>query len=244
MSRFTLFPAIDLKGGRCVRLLQGRADQETVYSNDPVAMALDFQAQGAEYLHIVDLDGAFAGRPMHLDLLARMTAAIKIPVELGGGMRTDDDIRAALDAGVDRVILGTRAIEGADAIRRLAEAFGEKLVVGIDARDGRVQTRGWVETTDTLATELACAMAGQGVRTIIYTDTSRDGMLQGVNLAAMAAMCDACPCDIVASGGVTNADDIRNLVALKRPNLAGVIIGKALYEGRVNLPELLKETAS
>jgi phosphoribosylformimino-5-aminoimidazole carboxamide ribotide isomerase len=244
MSRFTLFPAIDLKGGRCVRLLQGRADQETVYSNDPVAMALDFQAQGAEYLHIVDLDGAFEGRPMHLDLLDRMTAAIKIPVELGGGMRTDDDIRAALDAGVDRVILGTRAIEGADAIRRLAETFAEKLVVGIDARDGRVQTRGWVETTDTLATELACSMAGQGVRTIIYTDTSRDGMLQGVNLAAMAAMCDACPCDIVASGGVTNADDIRNLVALKRPNLAGVIIGKALYEGRVNLPQLLKETSA
>ena len=244
MSRFTLFPAIDLKGGRCVRLLQGRADQETVYSNDPVAMALDFQAQGAEYLHIVDLDGAFEGRPMHLDLLSRMTAAIKIPVELGGGMRTDDDIRAALDAGVDRVILGTRAIEGADASRRLAETFAEKLVVGIDARDGRVQTRGWVETTDTLATELACAMAGQGVRTIIYTDTSRDGMLQGVNLAAMAAMCDACPCDIVASGGVTNSDDIRNLVALKRPNLAGVIIGKALYEGRVNLPQLLKEISA
>lgn len=239
---FTILPAIDLKGGRCVRLLQGQADKETVYADDPVAMALKFEAQGARYLHIVDLDGAFTGRPVHLDVLNRITSTIHIPVELGGGMRTDDDIRAALDAGVDRVILGTRAIEGEDTIPRLAATFAEKLVVGIDARDGKVQTRGWVETTGTLAVDLARRMADQGVRTIIYTDTSRDGMLQGVNLEAMAAICDACGCSIIASGGVTSAADVHRLIALKRPNLAGVIVGKAIYEGRVDLPKLLKET--
>jgi len=240
----TILPAIDLKGGRCVRLLQGRADQETVYSADPVSQALAWQEQGAEILHLVDLDGAFEGRPVHLEVIAKICAALRIPVELGGGLRTDEDLRRAVDAGVHRVILGTRALNDVQALRTLAEQFGERLAVGIDARNGRVQVRGWVETSETHAHELARQVADAGVRTIIYTETSRDGMLEGVHAEAMSAMCDAAPVDIIASGGVSTLVDIHTLRALQRPNLTGVIVGKALYEKRITLADCLAAARS
>jgi phosphoribosylformimino-5-aminoimidazole carboxamide ribotide isomerase len=234
-----ILPAIDLKDGQCVRLRQGRADEATVYASDPVEMALRWQAQGAPWLHLVDLDGAFQGRPVHTEVIARIAAALSIPVELGGGLRTDADVAAVLDCGVRRAIVGTRAIGDRAGVARLAREFGEALAVGIDARDGRVQVRGWVETTDVDAYELGRDLAGLGVRTLIYTDTATDGMLTGVNAAAMGRMCESVSCRVIASGGVASVADIAALRSLERPNLDGAIVGKALYESRVTLAELL-----
>lgn len=233
-----ILPAIDLKGGRCVRLRQGRAEDAVVYSDDPVDMARRWRDEDAQWLHVVDLDGAFQGRPAHLAVLRAITQTISIPVEYGGGLRSDADIEAVLGAGARRAILGTRASAAPDQLKALASRFGDRLAVGIDARDGKVQVKGWTETTAQSATDLARRMEEAGVRCLIYTDTSRDGMLAGVNAAAMDAMCAAVSCEVIASGGVTSVEDVRALRALRRPNLAGAIVGKALYEGRVTLPEL------
>lgn len=233
-----VIPAIDLKGGKCVRLKQGRADDVVTYSEDPVAMARQWVGQGATYLHVVDLDGAFEGRPVHTEIVARIARAIPIPLEIGGGLRTDDDVRAALDAGADRAIVGTRAWAEPEALKRLAAKYGERLAVGIDARDGMVQIKGWVETTAERAVDLARKAEGMGVRWVIYTDTSKDGMLAGVNARAMDEMCGAVSCRVIASGGVTSPADIAALKGLGRTNLAGAIVGKALYEGRVTLKAL------
>ena len=240
MSTFTIFPAIDLKGGRCVRLLQGRADQETVYGQDPVAMAKHWVDQGATWLHVVDLDGAFQGKSAQADLVGRIAKAVKIPVQCGGGIRTDDDIRKLLDAGVRRVILGTRAWAEPDQMGKLAQTFGDKIVVGIDAREGMVQIKGWTETTNLKATDLARQADAMGIRTLIVTDTATDGMLKGANVAAMEDVCNAVSCEVIASGGVTSVADIHALQALKKRNMAGAIVGKALYEGRATLRELQK----
>ncbi|MDD2236825.1 MAG: 1-(5-phosphoribosyl)-5-[(5-phosphoribosylamino)methylideneamino]imidazole-4-carboxamide isomerase [Kiritimatiellae bacterium] len=234
-----IIPAIDMKGGRCVRLKQGRAEDETVYADDPVAMAHRWEDSGAEYLHLVDLDGAFQGAPAHVDFVLRIARELKIPVEIGGGIRTEEQLARYLEGGVDRVILGTRACEAEDALQRLVDRFGAGVAVGIDARDGFVQVKGWTETTALTALDLAKRMERLGVKTIIYTDTARDGMMRGVNAEAMAAMCDAVGCSVVASGGVTTAEDVRALAALERKNLSGVIVGKALYEGTVTMKELL-----
>jgi phosphoribosylformimino-5-aminoimidazole carboxamide ribotide isomerase len=236
---FVVYPAVDLKGGRCVRLLQGRADAVTDYGDDPVAMARRWEAEGAQWLHVVDLDGAFAGRAKQADLVGRMAAAIRIPVQTGGGIRTDDDIQRLLDAGVARVVIGTRALERPDELPRLAEKFGGRLAVGIDARDGLVQIRGWTETTAVRAVDLASRCGEAGIRTIIVTDTATDGMLEGPNLPGLADVCDASACHVIASGGVSSAGDIAALRGLRRDNLAGVIVGKALYEGRVRLADVL-----
>lgn len=235
-----IFPAIDLRGGRCVRLRQGRAEDETVYSDDPVRMALSWQDQGAEFLHVVDLDGAFAGRPVHTGLFRELAAALRIPFEVGGGLRTDDDVRAVLEAGAARAILGSRAVSDPDCVARLAAAFGrERIVAGIDARDGLVQVAGWTETTRTRAVDLAADLAARGAGTFIYTDTATDGMLGGPNLTQMAAICDAAPgCAVTASGGVSSPYDVKNLMALGRANLVAAIVGKALYDGRTTLREL------
>ena len=235
MTDFIVIPAIDLKGGQCVRLKQGRAEESTVYSEDPVAMARHWEAEGGRYLHVVDLDGAFEGRPVHTELIGRIVEAVTIPVEVGGGLRTDDDVARLLDKGVSRVILGTRAWADPEEVHRLVGRYEDAIAVGIDARDGHVQVRGWTETTELKAIELAQLIDDAGVATIIYTDTSRDGMLTGVNAEAMKAMCDAVSCRVIASGGVGSDGDIRALRALECPNLIGVIVGKALYEGRVNL---------
>lgn len=238
MPGFVVIPAIDLKDGRCVRLRQGKADESTTYSEDPVGMAQFWEKEGAHCLHVVDLDGAFQGKPVHADVIGRIAKAVGIPVEIGGGLRTDHDIRDLLNRGVDRVILGTRAWAEPQAFERLVDQFGDRLAVGIDALDGRVQVKGWTETTGESAASLARHMDGMGVRWIIYTDTARDGMLTGVNARAVGAICAAVDCCVIASGGVSSPDDIKALKSLERKNLVGAIVGKALYEGQVTLEEL------
>ena len=234
-----ILPAIDLKDGKCVRLRQGRADDVTVYGDDPAAQARDWREQGGRELHVVDLDGAFAGEPKHADVIRRIIAAFGGPVEVGGGLRTPDALRAVLEAGATRAIIGSAALEDPSFLTKAYELYGERIAVGIDARDGFVQTKGWVETTQVKATDLAAAVAKIGIQTIIYTDTATDGMLGGPNLTQMAAICDAAPtCQITASGGVSSPYDVENLKALERPNLRAAIVGKALYDGRTTLRDM------
>jgi phosphoribosylformimino-5-aminoimidazole carboxamide ribotide isomerase len=233
-----VIPAIDLKDGRCVRLRQGRAEDVQVYGEDPVEMARHWQAEGAKALHVVDLDGAFRGRPVHAGVVSAIVGAIDIPVQIGGGLRTDEHVRMMLDCGVARVIIGTRALAEPAALRRLAAEVGEHLAVGIDARDGLVQVKGWVETTDVKVVELASDVADAGVATIICTDTATDGMMRGTNVSGIDEVCRAVSCNVIASGGVTTAGDVRSLRALGHANLVGAIVGKALYEGTVTLGEL------
>lgn len=236
----TILPAIDLKGGKCVRLRMGVASDSTIYGDDPVEMALRWEREGGDALHVVDLDGAFAGHPVHTHEIAAIAAALRIPVEVGGGLRTDDDVKAILDCGAARAIIGTRAISDSAALERLIAAYGsERIVVGVDARNGMAQANGWVDTSSVRATELARRMVASGVVSIIYTDTATDGMLTGPNLDALAEMADAVPkCAITASGGVSSAEDVAAIDALRRPNITGVIIGKALYDGRVTIRQL------
>ena len=234
-----ILPAIDLKDGKCVRLRQGRADDVTVYGDDPAAQAKDWADQGGQELHVVDLDGAFAGTPKHAEGIARIIKAFGGPVEVGGGIRTPEALNAVIEAGATRAIIGSAALEDPEFLTQALELYGDKIAVGIDARNGFVQTKGWVETTKTLATDLAAAVAKAGAKTIIYTDTATDGMLGGPNLTQMAAICDAAPtCQITASGGVSSPFDVENLKALERPNLRAAIVGKALYDGRTTLRDM------
>jgi phosphoribosylformimino-5-aminoimidazole carboxamide ribotide isomerase len=233
-----ILPAIDLKGGRCVRLRQGLADEGTVYSDDPVEMAKYWEAEGGEFLHVVDLDGAFDGSPAHLDVIGRIVAAISIPVEVGGGLRSDDDVRRLLETGAERAIIGTRAFSDTDSLAETVKKFGDHIAVGIDARDGLVQVKGWVETTDMPAVDLACRADALGVKTLIVTDTATDGMMVGTNVAAMDEVCRAVSCNVIASGGVTAPKDVKELTALQHPNLYGAIVGKALYEKTTTLAEM------
>ncbi|MDP2990430.1 MAG: 1-(5-phosphoribosyl)-5-[(5-phosphoribosylamino)methylideneamino]imidazole-4-carboxamide isomerase [Kiritimatiellota bacterium] len=238
MSALTIIPAIDLKGGRCVRLRQGLASDETVYSDDPVQMAQSWEQAGAAWLHVVDLDGAFQGFPVHTALIEKIARAIRIPVEVGGGLRTDDQVEALLALGVARAVLGTRAWTSPETLARLVERFGEHVAVGLDARNGRVSIKGWTETTGTDALALAVRLQSLGVQTLIYTDIAQDGMLTGPNTKAIAELCDRVTCRVIASGGVASAAHVAALAALGKPNLAGVIVGKALYEGTVSFAEL------
>ena len=234
-----ILPAIDLKDGKCVRLRQGRAEDVTVYGDDPAEQAKDWADQGGKELHVVDLDGAFAGTPKHAEVIRRIIKAFGGPVEVGGGLRTPEALAAVIEAGATRAIIGSAALEDPEFLAKAVDLYGDKIAVGIDARNGFVQTRGWVETTKTLATDLAAAVAKAGVKTIIYTDTATDGMLGGPNLTQMAAICDAAPtCQITASGGVSSPFDIENLKALERKNLRAAIVGKALYDGRTTLKEM------
>ena len=235
----TIIPAIDIKNGRCVRLRQGRVEEMTVYSDDPVAMALRWQNEGATFLHVVDLDGAFEKRPVHTELAEAICRALTIPVEWGGGIRTADHIHDLLDKGMSRVILGTRACADPGSVRQLTAEFGSAIAVGIDALGGKVQVKGWVETTDMTALDLAHRMEQAGVRTLIYTDTATDGMLGGPNVEAVRAICEVVPgCKIIASGGVSEPSHAGALAALRMNNLEGAIVGKALYDGRSTLANL------
>jgi phosphoribosylformimino-5-aminoimidazole carboxamide ribotide isomerase len=236
----TIYPAIDIKGGRCVRLTQGRADAETVYSEDPAAVAAEFKAAGAEWVHVVDLDGAFSGEPKNLGIVERIVAH-GMKVQLGGGMRTRVSVDRAIALGVTRVVIGTRAAESESFVADLVAAYGAGIAVGIDAKNGQVTVKGWVDTTDASAVGLATRMAALGVATLIHTDVGTDGMLTGPNIQAQEAMLRAVPSNVIASGGVGSNEDIHRLVAAQRnhPNLEGVIVGKAIYEGRVKLAELL-----
>jgi phosphoribosylformimino-5-aminoimidazole carboxamide ribotide isomerase len=237
----TIYPAIDLKGGRCVRLLQGRADAETVYAEDPVAVAAGFQAVGAVWVHVVDLDGAFGGEPRNFDLVGRI-AALGLRVQLGGGLRSRAIVEQALALGVARVVIGTRAAESDAFVAELVAAWGERIAVGIDAKQGQVAVKGWVDTTAISALALAHRMESLGVGTVIHTDVGTDGMLTGPNFAAQNALLDGFGGRVIASGGVSSREDVARLAELARarPNLDGVIVGKALYERRVDLADLLR----
>ncbi len=236
----TIYPAIDIKAGRCVRLTQGRADQETVYAAHPVEVAAQFRAAGAEWVHVVDLDGAFVGKPANLAAVAPI-AALGLKVQFGGGLRTRAAVEQVLGLGASRVVIGTRATQSEAFVAELVQAFGDRIAVGIDARGGRVAVKGWVETTGTAAVELARRMEALGVATLIHTDVSTDGMLTGPNFAAQEAMLEGVKCRVIASGGVGSRDDVARLLETekRRPNLDGVIIGKALYERKVDLGDLL-----
>jgi phosphoribosylformimino-5-aminoimidazole carboxamide ribotide isomerase len=227
-----LLPAIDLMGGEVVRLRRGEATEKTVYSNDPPAFARKWEADGGDWLHLVDLDAAFTGESRNLESVRAICSAVNIPCELGGGMRNGSAIRAALDAGVSRVVIGTRASESLEFVREMCATFGgEKIAVGIDARGGKVAVKGWTETTQQDATELALAVQAAGAGTIIYTDIATDGMLQGPNFAELERLLGALDCQLVASGGVSSPDDVRRLAAM--PGLYGAILGKALYDGHI-----------
>jgi len=236
----TIYPAIDIKGGRCVRLMQGRADQETVYAENPAEVAAEFRAAGSAWVHVVDLDGAFAGEPKNLAVVQAI-AALGMKVQLGGGLRTQDSVKRAFGFGVSRVVIGTRAAESETFVGELVQAFGEKIAVGIDAKNGQVAVKGWVATADLSALALARKMDALGVGTLIHTDIGTDGMLTGPNFAAQEAMLDAVSCRVIASGGVSRREDVSELTKLaqRHANLDGVIVGKALYERRVELRDLL-----
>lgn len=236
----TIYPAIDIKGGRCVRLLQGRADQETVYGENPAAVAAEFHAAGSAWVHVVDLDGAFAGEPQNLAAVEAIVA-LGMKVQLGGGLRTRASVERALGFGVSRVVIGTRAAESEAFVGELVQSFGEAVAVGIDAKDGKVAVKGWVDTSNVGALDLARRMDALGVRTLIHTDIGTDGMLTGPNFPAQEAMLAAGRFGVIASGGVSRREDVVRLAELARhhANLDGVIVGKALYEKRVSLPDLL-----
>ena len=235
-----IIPAIDLKDGRCVRLTQGRKLDMKTYEGDPVEMAKEFEMAGAQMLHVVDLDGAFRiqGSP-NRNIVRRIIAAVKIPVEFGGGMSSKNDVREMIDAGANRVVVGSLAAESPETLRELAQAFGSQICVGIDARAGSVSIRGWEKQAQISALDLACRVAVDGVERIIYTDISRDGMLTGPNIEQTVAVARASGLRVTASGGVSSLEDIRRLQKADEPLIDSVIIGKALYEGRFSLEDAI-----
>jgi len=237
-----ILPAIDLKEGRCVRLEQGLMDKDTVYNDDPAAQALIWQEQGGELLHIVDLDGAFAGVPKNKAAIRAIVEAIDIPSELGGGIRDMQTIEAYLELGIDRVILGTVAKENPLLVAEACKRFPGRIVVGIDAMNGLVAVRGWADVTEKLASEMAKEMEGFGVEAIIYTDIARDGMMQGPNIEATRALAEAINIPVIASGGLSTLDDIRRLIAIESSGVTGVITGKAIYSGAIDLREAVALT--
>ena len=237
-----VIPAIDLKGGKCVRLLQGKKEAVTVYSDDPVSMAKHWAALGAELLHVVDLDGAFTGEQKNFDVIVAIRKSIDIPVQVGGGIRDMERIEKLINIRIDRTIIGTSAVNKPDMVKKACEKFPGKVLVGIDAKGGKVAVKGWEEVTEWGAIEFAKKMQTDGAAGIIYTDIARDGMLSGPNLDAMAKMVKALKIPVIASGGVSSIDDIKNLMKIK--NLWGVITGKAIYEGTLDLREAIKIVTS
>lgn len=233
-----IIPAIDLKDGKCVRLLQGKEDEVTVYSDDPAAMANKWVDLGARLLHLVDLDGAFSGEQKNYDKIRAIRKAIQIPIELGGGIRDISRIDMLVNIGIDRVIIGTSAASNPDMLKEASKKYPGQVIVGIDAKDGKVAVKGWVEITELDAVEFAQSVEKLGIAGIIYTDISRDGMLIGPNLDAMAKMVESVKVPVIASGGVSNIDDIKSL--MKIDNLWGVITGKALYSGALDLREAIE----
>ena len=229
-----IWPAIDLRGGKCVRLRQGDYRQETVFGDDPAAMARHWVDLGAKCLHLVDLDGAREGCPVNLTSVRSIVETAAVPCELGGGIRTEESIRSLLDLGLQRLVIGTLALREPDWFRRMCRTFPERLVLGIDARGGRVAVEGWQSTSDVAAVELAGWFAGEPIAALVYTDIASDGMMTGPNVFAMAEMKAAVGWPVVASGGVTTKEDVARLAAVP---MAGCIIGRALYEGTLTLPE-------
>ena len=233
-----LIPAIDLKQGQCVRLRQGRMEESTVFSDDPVAMAGKWVDQGAKRLHLVDLDGAFEGQPVNADVVESIAKAYPdLPIQIGGGIRTIEPVETYLEAGVSYVIIGTQAVKNPEFVTELCTEFPGHVIVGIDAKNGLVAVQGWAESSDQSAEHLAMKFEDQGVSAIVYTDISRDGMMQGVNVEATRDLAQSISIPVIASGGVTNIDDIKNLNQVKSAGIEAVIIGRALYEGTIDLAE-------
>jgi phosphoribosylformimino-5-aminoimidazole carboxamide ribotide isomerase len=237
-----VIPAIDLKEGKCVRLEQGLMERDTVFNDDPGAQAKVWEEQGAELLHIVDLDGAFAGEPKNRSAIEAIVRAVTIPTQLGGGIRDIATIEAYLDTGIDRVIIGTAAQRHPELVQEACSRFPGRIVVGIDAKNGMVAVQGWAEVTGVTAIELAKKFEGFGVCAIIYTDISRDGMMQGPNIEATCALAESISIPVIASGGVSSLQDIRNLMAVESSGVTGVITGKAIYSGALNLAEAIALT--
>jgi phosphoribosylformimino-5-aminoimidazole carboxamide ribotide isomerase len=235
-----IIPAIDLKEGKCVRLEQGLMDKATVYSEDPATTAKHWEGQGAELLHVVDLNGAFAGVPKNLDAIKAIRSAVTMPVEVGGGIRDMATIRKLVSIGIDRIILGTAAIQNPSFVQAACAVFPGRIIVGIDARDGLVAIKGWAEVTKVHAIDLAKRMQEYGVIAVIYTDIKRDGMLTGPNIEATKALAEALRIPVIASGGVHTMKDIENLMAVRCNGVTGVITGKAIYSGSLNLREAIQ----
>lgn len=235
-----LFPAIDLKNGQCVRLEQGDMARATVFNLDPTAQASAFAAQGFEYLHVVDLDGAFAGKPVNAEAVERMLKAVTMPVQLGGGIRDLKTVEAWLSKGVARVIIGTAAVRNPAFVKEAAKAFPERVAVGLDARDGKVAVEGWAETSEVTALEIAQRFEDAGVAAIIFTDIARDGLLKGLNLDATIAIAESISIPVIASGGFASIEDVKALLAPRASKLAGAIAGRALYDGRIDPAQALK----
>jgi phosphoribosylformimino-5-aminoimidazole carboxamide ribotide isomerase len=235
-----LFPAIDIKAGKCVRLVKGDMDQATVFNDDPADQARKFVAAGARWIHVVDLDGAFAGKPVNGEAVRAILAAVDIPVQLGGGIRDESGIAAWLFGGVTRVILGTAAVKDPDFVKRACKSFPGRIVVGIDARQGRVAVQGWAETSDMLAVDLARKFEDSGVAAIVYTDIDRDGAMQGPNIAATLELARSVSIPVIVSGGVSSMDDLRDLKRHAGEGLAGAISGRAIYDGRIDLAAAIR----
>ena len=229
-----LFPAIDLKNGQCVRLEQGDMNRATVFSLDPAAQARAFAAQGFEYLHVVDLDGAFAGKPINAQAVEAMLAAVTMPVQLGGGIRDLTTVEAWLAKGIARVIIGTAAVRNPALVKDAAKAFPGRVAVGLDARDGKVAVEGWAEASEVTALEIAQRFEDAGVAAIIFTDIARDGLLKGLNLDATIALAESISIPVIASGGFASIEDVKALLAPRAKKLAGAIAGRALYDGRLD----------
>jgi len=231
-----VIPAVDIRGGKCVRLEQGLADRETVYSDDPVAAARRWQAEGAKRLHIVDLDGAFSGQPVNAAAVKRVLGAISIPAEVGGGVREEATARDYLAAGARWVVVGTRAARDPDSVAALAKKLPGKIILGLDCRDGKVRTAGWVDAEDLAPEELLAHLAGAELAAVIFTNVARDGMLSGPDFESLARIATASPWPVIASGGVSTVEQVKRLAGM---NLAGAIIGQALYKGTLKLAEAL-----
>ena len=232
-----IYPAIDIKDGNCVRLLQGRFSDVTIYGNDPAEVAKRWEAEGGEYIHVVDLDGALKGRGVNSEVIKKICSTVNVPVQTGGGIRTMEDVEYMLQCGIERVIIGTSAVRDKEFVKRAVEKYGKKIVIGIDAKDSMVAIEGWEEVSTFKAVDFAKEMENIGVSTIVYTDIATDGTLKGPNIEAMKEMVENTNLDVIASGGVGNADHIKALVPT---GVEGAIVGRALYTGDVDLKEIIK----
>lgn len=233
-----IYPAIDIKDGKCVRLYKGRFSDVTVYGDSPADMAKKWESLGGEFIHVVDLDGALRGNGVNAEKIKEICESVNVPVQTGGGIRTMEDIERKLSCGINRVIIGTKAVSDSEFVKRAVDRYGEKIVIGIDAKDGKVAVEGWEKTSDFTAVAFAEKMVSLGVKTIVYTDIATDGTLAGPNVKAMAEMAAAVGADIIASGGVGSLEHIKSLAPT---GVEGVIVGKALYTGKVDLAEAIKE---
>jgi len=236
-----IIPAVDIKAGQCVRLVQGKADQETIYSNDPVAMACHWDEEGAQLIHVVDLDGAFDGKPVNVEIIKNIIYNSTVDIQIGGGIRTMDALSAYFDAGAYRIILGTIAHQQPEFVAQACKKYPGKILVGIDARNGKVAIQGWREVSNQSAADLCKSLESAGVAGYIFTDISKDGMMQGPNLEQIKEFASATTTPVIASGGVSRIEDVINLLALEKEGVEGMIIGKALYDKKLDYREILKK---